>query len=73
METDRYLNPHQARDRAPTAFESLLGDALERAFGAGRHGLPELVAALNQTGPDAPDGRPWTEAGFTTLMAQLGR
>lgn len=73
MEPDRYLNPDQARERAPTAFESLLGDALERAFGAGQHSLADVVAALNQTGPDAPDGRLWTEASFTALMAQLGR
>lgn len=73
MPTDRYLNPHQARQRAPTAFESLLGDALERAFGAGQHSLPEVVAALNRTGPNAPDGQPWTEAGFAALMAKLGQ
>lgn len=73
MQADRYLNPHQARQRAPTAFESLLGDALERAFGAGQQGLGELVAALNSSGPNAPDGQPWTEAGFTALMARLGR
>lgn len=73
MEPDRYLNPHQARARAPTAFESLLGDALERAFGAGHQGLAELVAQLNRSGPSAPDGQAWTEAGFTALMARLGR
>ena len=73
MEPDRYLNPHQARQRAPTAFESLLGDALERAFGAGQQGLADVVAALNRSGPNAPDGQPWTEAGFTALMARLGR
>lgn len=73
MQADRYLNPHQARQHPPTAFESLLGDALERAFGAGQHGLAELVAALNRSGPNAPDGQAWTEAGFTALMARLGR
>ena len=73
MPTDRYLNPHQARQRAPTAFESLLGDALERAFGAGQHSLAEVVAALNRTGPNAPDGHPWTEASFAALMAKLGQ
>ena len=71
--SDRYLNPHQARLREPTAYESLLGDALERAFGAGIHDLGGVVAALNRTGPNAPNGAPWTEASFTALMAQLGR
>ncbi len=70
---DRYLDPHQAREREPTQFESLLGDALERAFGSGLHDLPGLVNALNRTGPNAPDGQAWTEARFTALMARLGR
>ena len=34
LPADRYLEPHQARERPPTAFESLLGDAIERAFRA---------------------------------------
>ena len=70
---DRYLDPHQAREREPTQFESLLGDALERAFGSGQHSLGALVEALNRTGPNAPDGQAWTEARFTDLMARLGR
>lgn len=69
----RYLDPHQAREREPTQFESLLGDALERAFGNGLHELPALVDALNRSGPDAPDGQAWTEASFTAPMARLGR
>ena len=73
IQPDRYLDPHQARLREPTAFESLLGDALERAYGAGIHDLPGIVAALNRTGPNAPDGQPWTEANFSALMARLGR
>ena len=73
MQEDRWLQPHQARDREPTAFESLLGDAIERAFAAGTHDLAGVVAALNRTGPNAPNGQAWTEAGFTALMAQLGR
>jgi hypothetical protein len=70
--TDRYLNPHQARERAPTAYESLLGDAIERAFGAGVHDLDGLVAALNRSGPNAPNGEPWTAESFQALMARLG-
>lgn len=72
LPTDRYLDPHQARERPPTAYESLLGDAIERAFGAGIHDLDGLVAALNRTGPNAPNGQPWSHESFQALMAQLG-
>ena len=44
MAVDRYLEPHQARQRPATLFEDLLGDAIERAFGEGVQTLPELVA-----------------------------
>ena len=69
---DRYLEPHQARQRPPTQFEDLLGDAIERAYAQGIHELPALVAYLNQTGPSAENGADWTEASFTALMARLG-
>ena len=70
--TDRYLEPHQARPRTPTPYEDLLGDAIERAFGAGVDTLPALVAQLNETGPAAENGQPWTEASFEQAMAVLG-
>jgi hypothetical protein len=73
MQTDRYLEPHQARKRPPTMFEDLLGDAIERAFGEGAHTLPELVAYLNRTGPASENGAPWTEENFQALMARLGQ
>ncbi len=72
MQTERYLEPHQARQRAPTTFEDLLGDAIERAFAEGAHTLPELVACLNRTGPSSENGQAWTEQGFQALMARLG-
>ena len=72
MQTDRYLEPHQARRRLPTMFEDLLGDAVERAFGEGAHTLPELVACLNRTGPSSENGETWTEASFQALMTRLG-
>jgi hypothetical protein len=72
MQTDRYLEPHQARQRPPTMFEDLLGDAIERAFGEGAHTLPELVAYLNRTGPASENSEPWTEQNFQALMARLG-
>lgn len=71
MQTDRYLEPHQARKRQPTTFEDLLGDAIERAFGAGAQTLPEVVASLNRTGPSNENGEAWTEQNFQALMARL--
>ena len=72
MQTDCYIEPHQARRRSPTTFEDLLGDAIERAFGQGAHTLPELVASLNETGPSSENGQPWNEQNLQTLMARLG-
>jgi hypothetical protein len=43
MQQDRYLQPHQARQRPATTFEDLLGDVIERAFADGIHDLPGLV------------------------------
>jgi hypothetical protein len=34
IQNERYLDPYQARKRPPTSYEDLLGDAIERAFGA---------------------------------------
>lgn len=67
-----YLNPHQARRRAPTQYEDLLGDSIERAYGAGVHELSALVAHLNRTGPGCPynDGV-WTEANYQQEIARL--
>jgi hypothetical protein len=70
---DRYLEAHQARQRLPTPFEDLLGDAIERAYADGIHDLSGLVAYLNRTGPAADNGQDWTEASFSALMARLGQ
>jgi hypothetical protein len=72
MAVDRYLEPHQARERAPTLFEDLLGDSIERAFGEGAKTLPEIVAYLNRSGPGCDNGEVWTEQSFQALMARLG-
>lgn len=72
MAADRYLEPHQARERAPTLFEDLLGDSIERAFGEGAQTLPELVAYLNRSGPGCDNGQAWTEESLQALMARLG-
>lgn len=69
---DRYLQPRQEQQRKPTSYESLLGDAIERAFGAGIYELPNLVANLNSQGSTTPDGEPWTEANYAQVMKTLG-
>ena len=71
-EIDRYLDPHQARRRAPTSYEDLLGDAIERAFGLGHWDLEGLLARLNQTGPMGPNGERWTPESFSNVIKTLG-
>ena len=70
--TPLYNETHQARSAAPTAYESLLGDSIERAFAMGIHDLPGLVGYLNQAGPAGPNGQPWTPASYDQEMARLG-
>jgi len=72
MQQDRYLQPHQARQRPATTYEDLLGDAIERAFGDGVHDLAGLVERLNDTGLATPGGQRWTEDLYTQEMAKLG-
>ena len=67
-----YNETHQARTAMPTAYESLLGDSIERAFAMGIHDLPGLVAYLNQAGPSGPNGQPWTPESYAQEMARLG-
>lgn len=67
-----YNEIHQTRNCAPTAHESLLGDSIERAYAQGIHDLEALVSYLNQSGPPAPNGEPWTGETFKKEMARLG-
>jgi hypothetical protein len=68
---DRYLDPHQARRHVPTQYESLLGDAIERAYAAGTHDLAGLVAYLNRTGPGPQEGETWTEDVYKAQIARM--
>lgn len=67
-----YNETHQSRSAPPTAYESLLGDSLERAYAQGIHDLDGLVQYLNGAGPSGPNGAPWTPALFEREMARLG-
>jgi hypothetical protein len=66
-----YNETHQSRSAAPTAYENLLGDAIERAFAAGIHELDALVRYLNESGPAGPDGQAWTIESYQREMARL--
>lgn len=63
---------YQHRSAPPTAYENLLGDSLERAFGLGIHELDALVAYLNTAGPSGPDAQAWTTSSFEHEMDRLG-
>lgn len=67
-----YMDPHQARRRAPTAYENELADALEAAFGDDVRELDALVARLNADGVRTPDGLEWTSDRFQSVMQRLG-
>jgi hypothetical protein len=68
-----YLQPHQARKREPTQYETLLGDSIERAFGQGLWELDALVGYLNQSGPLGADGQAWTAQSFQAEMKRLSQ
>jgi hypothetical protein len=68
----QYLNPHQSRERPPTDYENLLGDAIEQAYAAGVDDLPGLVARLNAGALPSPSGGSWTEELFRAEMHRLG-
>lgn len=72
MTRQLYNETHQNRTAPPTAYESLLGDSIERAYAQGILDLEALVAYLNDAGPAGPNGQPWTPASFEQEMARLG-
>jgi hypothetical protein len=71
--SEPYNETHQTRLRSNTPFEDLLGDSIERAFGAGKYDLPSLLDHLNLAGPPCPlNSGEWTADTYSTLMAKLG-
>lgn len=67
-----YLDPHQSREREPTAWELQLADAIESAFSKGAHDLDSLIRALNASRVRHFTGAVWTTENFTNLMRELG-
>ena len=69
----QFLNPHQHRDREPSDYENVLGDALERSFAAGVHDLEGVVKGLLDYGVPAPEGRAWSVDLLAAELKRLGR
>jgi hypothetical protein len=67
-----YLDPHQSRMSAPTAWQQELANAIESVFSRGAYQLDELVAGLNASRVRPPSGENWTPENFTALMRELG-
>jgi hypothetical protein len=67
-----YVHPHQAQARPPSAYENLLGDALEAAFRDGARQLEDVVARLNADGVRTPTGGTWTSENFESILKGLG-
>jgi hypothetical protein len=67
-----YLNPRQAAEREPTAWENEFADVLESAFAAGVRELEPLIAELNATRVRPREGGDWTIARFMSTVAELG-
>jgi hypothetical protein len=68
----QYLEVHQTRAGEPTEYESLLGDALERAFAAGVTDIEGVVRGLIDYGVPAPDGKSWTVELLQSELKNLG-
>ena len=72
MASERYVVVHQSRDRDPTEYEDLLGDALERAYADGITDLDGVVSALNAMEAPSPGGVPWSTDLFLAEIKRLG-
>lgn len=68
----QYLNAHQTRSAEPGEYENLLGDALERSFGAGVSDLDGVVQGLIDYGVPAPDGKSWSAELLAAELKRLG-
>jgi hypothetical protein len=70
--SEPYLSANQSRDRAPTVYENLLGDGLERAFAAGVTEPAGIVEALNAEGVPTPNGGAWSVELLCRELKRLG-
>lgn len=72
MPSNQYIVVHQTREREPTEYENLLGDALERVFAGGATEVDDVVRGLNELAAPSPNGEPWTRELFLSEMKRLG-
>jgi hypothetical protein len=68
----QYLEVHQTRDRVPSDYENLLGDALERAFASGVTEIEGIVDELIGYGVPAPNGQSWSTELLASELKRLG-
>ena len=68
---EQYLEEHQSRRRAPTAYEVKLAGAIEEVFATGVHDLPGLVAGLAAIKVATRDGQPMTPERFLAEIRDL--
>ena len=64
-----YAEWRQSAGRAPTDYETQLGDAIEAAFADGAWELRDVIARLNNDCIRTPEGTTWTEERFRAVMA----
>lgn len=62
--------PWQTRPAALTPFEDALAATLQAMFREGVETLPDIVARLNASDVQHPEGR-WTEQNYQSLMSRL--
>lgn len=72
MQQTQYIVVNQTREREPTDYENLLGDALERIFAGGATEIDVVVTQLNEMEAPAPDGATWTRDLLEAELARLG-
>ena len=70
--SEMYVVVHQSRDKDPTEYENLLGDALEKAFASGVTDISGVVAGLNNDAVPAPGGQDWSEDLILSELKRLG-
>jgi hypothetical protein len=67
-----YNDTWQTRDHEPDAYEDLLGDGLEFAFGRDIHDIEGVVEVLNDRAVPSPSSAPWTVEVLKAELARLG-
>ena len=67
---DRYT--YRSFIESPPAYERELADALYDIMGRHVHDPAHVVEELNSSGPQTPDGAPWTVELFISEIERLG-